>query len=465
MIRLNASAKVALFAAISGTAGLADSTEAQTNFDTFTPIPSSVAAGSLPEAAPFQLGNAAWTQQSIADRTTQLAAGQFNTGAWDMNTVNENGPSAGRFLFTVFETSQAGIQRLDRQTGTAQTIFQSPAPAPAPTSHVAFDASYWTPHGTFITAEENWGGQPNPYGRLFEVTTPLAAAPVAATHRNAVPRVSHEGIQFDANRNMYFIDELNGGSIYKFASTTPAAGSFFNAGQSSVLRVGDGNTPNATGASTFVPFTDANGAGLPGTVTVTDPNAITSVDGRATTDLAAFKGTDYQRPEDLQIQTLPSGQQLLYYTTTTTNEIYSLNLATGNVNVFANRNTIKAGTGVAVGSELTSPDNLAIDAEGNIYVIEDQPGGSADIWFGVDANRDGIAESLSRWATMSTAGAEPTGLYFDPFDPNVAYVNVQHPASGNDRTIQINAVPEPTSLAALSLAGLLGLRRRRRNVC
>ena len=29
-------------------------------------------------------------------------------------------------------------------------------------------------------------------------------------HRNVIPRVSHEGIQFDKEMNMYFIDELNG---------------------------------------------------------------------------------------------------------------------------------------------------------------------------------------------------------------------------------------------------------------
>ena len=57
---------------------------------------------------------------------------------------------------------------------------------------------------------------------------------------------------------------------------------------------------NATGAYAWVPFTDVNGAGLPGALTITDTRGITSVDGRNTTDLALFKGTDYQRPEDLQ---------------------------------------------------------------------------------------------------------------------------------------------------------------------
>ena len=76
-------------------------------------------------------------------------------------------------------------------------------------------------------------------------------------HANVVPRTSHEGIQFDKAGNMYFIDELNGGSLYKFTSAATVAAKiksgkadYFAAGQTFVLRVGDGNTPNATGAFT-----------------------------------------------------------------------------------------------------------------------------------------------------------------------------------------------------------------------
>ena len=270
-------------------------------------------------------------------------------------------------------------------------------------------------------------------------------------HQNAIARVSHEGLAFDKNNNLYYIDELNGGAIYRYNSATPNNGStYFSGGTNSVLRVGNGNTANATGAFSWVAFTDATGAALPGAVTITDPNGIRSVDGRATTDLAALRGTDYQRPEDLEIQTLANGDQVLYVATTTTNEVYSINLATNQIQTFVSRSTIDAATGLPVGNALTSPDNLAIDADGNIYVVEDQPGGVADIWFATDANRDGVAESLSRWATMSTAGAEPTGLFFDLGNPNVAYVNVQHPTGGVD-------VPDPDALAT---GGRLAQRRQ-----
>ncbi len=49
----------------------------------------------------------------------------------------------------------------------------------------------------------------------------------------------------------------------------------------------------------------------------------------------------------------------------------------------------------------------------------------------------GPAIGLGRWASNGTLGSEFTGLYFDPKDEGRAWVNIQHPASGNDRTIEI----------------------------
>jgi hypothetical protein len=431
-----------------------------TRFSDFAPLATS-AGPAVDESTPITFGNPVIQQWSIADRQAQLSMLTPNTGSWDMNTVNETGPHKGRYLFTVFETGQPGVQRHDLLTGETHTIWQSPAAG----TYTSFDAAYWTPWGTFVTAEESWSapgspGYPSRFGRFFELLNPLDApgifTPLTASsndgaafvHRNVIPRVSHEGLQFDKAGNMYFIDELNGGSIYRY---TPAASwaqissgraGYFAAGQTFVLRVGAGTTPDATGGYTWVPITNAVGAPLPGVAVITDPNGVTSVDGRATTDLAAFKGTDYQRPEDLQIQTL-KGAEYLYVTTTTTHEIYRLDLANQTISVFADRNTIDLATGLSVESALANPDNLAIDHEGNIYIIEDRNGGvDDDIWLAADLNEDGDlndpGEGIWRWATNGTPGSEFTGLYFDPTDKRRAWVNIQHPSSGNDRTIEIS---------------------------
>jgi secreted PhoX family phosphatase len=190
-----------------------------------------------------------------------------------------------------------------------------------------------------------------------------------------------------------------------------------------------------------VPFTDAYGAALPGALTITDVRGVTSVDARNTTNLAGFKGTDYQRPEDLQIKTV-GFKQYLYVATTTTNEVYRLDLLNRTISVFANRATTDLATGAAVGSAFASPDNLALDREGNIYIIEDRGGGvDNDIWFANDKNKDGdlldAGEGIGRWASNGTVGSEFTGLYFDPFNWRRAWVNIQHPDSDNDRTIEI----------------------------
>jgi len=427
-------------------------------FSDFTPLAAS-AGPTADETMPITFGNPAFEQRSVADRAAQLAAAVPNAGSWDMNTVNENGKQKGRFLFTVFETGQAGVQRHDLKTGTTETIWHALAAGDA----VSFDPSYWTPWGTFITAEESWetapAGSRSPYGRLFELRNPLDApaivGPLTANsndgaifvHQNVIPRTSHEGIQFDKDGNLYFIDELNGGCIYRYTPAAPMSkvkngkADYFAAGQTSVLRVGDGNTPNATGAFIWVPFTDASGAALPGAITITDVRGVTSVDARNTTDLAPFKGTDYQRPEDMQIKRV-GRTELLFVTTTTTHEVYAINLTGQTVGVFADRNTIDLATGLPVGSALANPDNLAIDHDGNIYIIEDRNGAvDDDIWFAQDLNHDGdltdAGEGIGRWASNGTPGSEFTGLYFDPRDKRRAWVNIQHPASGNDRTIEI----------------------------
>lgn len=426
-------------------------------------------------SAPYILAPG-WTQTVIANRTNQnaLVAGS-NSGNWDMVDSNQTGPDANRYLFMPFETGTGGVQRVDLWDTNYNTRTVTIV-APGTQGFVSGDASRWTPWGGYVTAEESWGTG-STKGRLFEVTNPTTAAANGGTfiQRAIIPRVSHEGLAFDANKSMYFVDELNGGSVYKYVSANPNAtngNDYFAAGQTFALNVGAGgqfegnNGPAITGASSWVAITDVNGGALAGISTVLGDNTI---DGRATANTLNL--TSFNRPEDLEIQNLANGDQLLYFTTTDSDNngvtsdgrgrVYSLNLTTGVTSLFADNTTIDSATGLAAGTPFSNPDNLAIGPDGTIYIVEDQDGGVENIWRTVDANHDGVAESMSVIATLRVQGAESTGMHFVG---DKIYVNVQHPASGNDMLVEITPVPEADTyammLAGLGLVGFMARRRR-----
>lgn len=424
-------------------AKMAQAAVADTHFAKFNALPGGIIAGSLPESAPFKFSSPGFSQVRIADRVSQLNHGEPNSGGWDMITANETGPDAGRYLFIPFETAEAGVQRIDLKTRLTRTLVQ-----PGTQGFTKGDASRWTPWGSYLTAEESWG-KGSTKGRLFELTNPTTATGVGDSsfvHRPIVPRVAHEGLAFDKENNLYFIDEFNGGGIYKYVPANPAAttgNEFFSAGQTFVLQVKGSDNVEPIGPFVWIPITDTTGGPIDGISVI---NANGTIDGRETAKV--LKGTGYQRPEDIEIKTLANGDQMLFVATTATHEVYSINLDSNEVKRFVSRDTLDESKGISVGTSLANPDNLAIDSAGNIYIVEDQPAGMADIWFARDDNNDGVAESLARWASLSTLGAEPTGLYFDKFDANVAYVNVQHPDSEIDSTIMISATPE-SNLASI----------------
>lgn len=417
-----------------------------------------------------------WTQTVIANRSNQIALGQGNSGNWDMIDSNHTGPDANRYLFMPFETSTGGVQRVDLWDTNYNTRTVTIV-APGTQGFVSGDASRWTPWGSYVTAEESWGTG-STKGRLFEVTNPTTAAANGGTfiQRSIIPRVSHEGLAFDANKSMYFVDELNGGSVYKYVSANPNAtngNDYFAAGQTFALKVGAGgqfegnNGPAITGTSSWVAITDVNGGAIAGVSTVL---ADGTIDGRVTADHASVLGTSFNRPEDMEIQNLANGDQLLYFATTDSDNngasadgrgrVYSINLTSGVTSLFADNTTIDSATGLPAGTPFSNPDNLAIGPDGTMYIIEDQDGGVENIWRTVDANKDGVAESMSVIATLRVKNAESTGMHFIGDE---IYVNVQHPSSGNDMLVQITPVPEAETYAMmLAGLGLVGFMARRR---
>ncbi len=445
-----------------------------TEFDNFTPMTGNTTPLNPGSATPYKLSSPNFSQVTIADRATQNSlVPNSNSGSWDMIDANETGVDAGRYLFMPFETNTGGVQRIDLADSNYNTRTTTIV-APGTQGFVSGDASRWTPWGGYLTAEESWGAG-STKGRMFEVTNPTTAAANTGTfvQRTVIPRVSHEGLAFDKNNNLYFVDELNGGSIYKYTSANPLAtngNDFFNAGQTFALKVQAGgqfegtntNAATLTGLATWEAITDVNGGALAGISTLLGDGTI---DGRVSADNLLVKGTGYNRPEDMEIQTLSNGNQFLYFTTTDSDNdsnssngygrVYSFDIENNEVKLFADSSTLDLGTGLSVGGEFKSPDNLAIDAEGNMYIVEDQNGGVEDVWFAMDADRDGVAESMSKWISLTTAGAESTGLYFDKFDPNKAYINVQHPTDGIDRTIMLTATPSAVRFLAQSGCSVL----------
>jgi len=75
-------------------------------------------------------------------------------------------------------------------------------------------------------------------------------------------------------------------------------------------------------------------------------------------------------------------------------------------------------------SGLNNPDNLALDNQGNVYVIEDN--GPGDIFIArVKSGNERVAQDVALFASLSDCAGEPTGFYFDR-DGKTAWVHVQH---------------------------------------
>jgi len=366
-----------------------------------------------------------------------------NASMWDMAAFDPSG----RYLFIPHETQWgAGASRYDMDTDQMVNLFagdMNGAQGDWSGDYGALDPATWTPAGTLLVAEE-WSGE----GRVFEVMNPMAdvasGATIVINELNGIPNVSVEGLQFSTDGSaLYFDDEDRSGSIYKFV---PSKKGDYTRGQTFVLVVdgfsGDvtanaGSFPNhnpaeRTGLASWVPMTDANGVAL----TAADPFDNATRGGRAAAD--ELGGTPYRRPEDIEVGRTKNGHDVVYFTATEELAVYSVEeLGRGKAMVrLAVDESFAKNVGYApTTGHLTSPDNLAQDALGNIYVIEDWPNGDnrgGDIWLLRDTDTDGVAESLDHFLSLQVKGAENTGMIFRPNHPTQFIVNVQHPESTGD---------------------------------
>lgn len=400
------------------------------------------------------------------------------TDLWDMNTQNEDGEQAGRFLYRTHETSPtpssnnpnpspSQVSVTDLETNATRVLAERP-------DWERFDGIVWSPQKTILAAEEvTKSTVPDPQvpqaqaGLVYEID-PESGAAVA---RPAVGSRSHEGMRFDPQGNLYGISETNrgrnssiepgepnsftGGFIYRFV---PDQRDDLSSGQLYALRVEE-PTGDRTGEARWVPL----------------PRAAVQVNSDAAA--AAAGATGYDRPEDVEIATSTGnnrdGANTLYVAITGEDRVLGIDLreprgGSEHLTTFVS-DYVRAG--VNAPADFDSPDNLALDRSGNLFITED-PGGNFpaktrgdDIWAATPdrgpqpdtAGQPGRAEETVRFATLTDCDAEPTGIYFKMTgrpgsdgtvnnSSETLFVNVQHRGGdGQDEAVAITQPEERTN--------------------
>lgn len=388
------------------------------------------------------LTNMAKIEADMEQSVVRAPGAGTSASMWDMVTFDDTG----EHIFIPHETPYgAGLTRYNIANDYAEVLFSGDNSGERDvdntwsTDYGAFDPATFTPYGTLLLGEE-WSGE----GRVMEVLNPYAApADIDVVEKQSFANISHEGIRFSRqfSDTVYYVDENKSGAIFKLVASDHR----FNSGQTFVLSVnafaGDASAYyNAdvnideirTGDAEWIALTDAKGK------TLTQQNPFENAAGFRAGRIAADEvgATPYGRPEDIEVGVLGNGNEVLYFTATSEQAIYSVEMNSRHsaiVREFASEaNTPKNLGFPATTGKINSPDNLAQDALGNIYVIEDAPNGSdvgGDIWFLRDANNDGITESVDHFMSIQVNGAEATGMVFNPAKPTQFVVSVQHPSS------------------------------------
>lgn len=367
----------------------------------FEPIAAS-ADGPWDPAAPWDIPEG-FTQELVSGEDALNIYDGGRDDWQDMNTVNETGKQAGRYLYRTHEVrgqAEGGaVSVVDLKTGETKILAQD-------ASWDALDGLVWTPWGTLLFAEEITDG------RLFEVfldpKDPMTA--LAVVDRPALGRLAHEGIEVGADGAVYVVDEFRGqregygGGIYKFV---PDSRGDLSSGSLYALKV-DG--PEGIGQGEWVGPIDPLNA------------------RQAGTDAG---GTGWNRPEDIE----RIGNTLYVAVTEGTyvngtqqfdGWVLAVELNSLEVSVFVKPGlNVPVETGGQTGFD--NPDNLAVSPDGKLVIVEDNV--PSDIWFASgDNDGDGLADEVALFASLNDPGAEGTGIYFGK-DPKTMYVNVQHSAA------------------------------------
>lgn len=360
------------------------------------------------DGTPYDDASADWTEpflipegysQSLVADETVLDIYPGADDLTDMNTVNETGQHAGRYLYRTHEVGENGsLSVIDLQTGAAKLLVQD-------ATWNRLDGLRWTPWGTLLFAEETTGG------RLFEVTLDPKDPTVATgvVERTEVGVMRHEGIEALADGTVFVIDELNGGSIYKFEPTRRGD---LSDGQLYALKL----TGLSDAAQLWNPATFGEKVGAFEWIPLDMDTVVTDTDAAAN----AVVATEFGRPEDVEVI-----GSTLYVANTSEDRVVAIDLNTQVLSTFVqagvNVPIENAGTGV---TGFNNPDNLAQGPDGNLWIVEDNY--LSDVWVTGKATANGTAGSVELFAALKDTGAEISGIYFGK-DPKTLYLNVQHP--------------------------------------
>ncbi len=393
----------------------------------FKKLESSANAADWNAEKPWKLPRG-FTQSVVSDESNLNIYPEGLDDWHDMNTVNETGKNAGRYMYRTHEVRLGNgnsiidgiggtVSVVDLKTGVTKILAQDQ-------SYTALDGIRWTPWGTLLFAEETAGG------RLFEIilNEDMTSAK-EIIDRPDVGRLAHEGIDIDKEGNIYIVDEHRGrtsgcngvvpcgGGIYKFVPN---------------------NYGDLSEGSLFILKVDAaDGLGNAEWVGPIDP-----LTARESGSFAG--GQSYQRPEDLEVigDTLyvaitegPQDTATEEGSLEFQSELYEGRVIAINLNKMTVRNFVKPGVNVAI--EIGKPgedghqtgfdsvDNLAEAPNGDLIMIEDNK--PSDIWFASRKTDElGASKSVKLFASLTDPDAEGTGIYFSPTDPKTLYVNIQH---------------------------------------
>jgi hypothetical protein len=405
-------------ACIGGLTSLNAQSEGPVGTFPFQPLATSAAcdtgaAGSFPFETPLVLPSG-YAQVVLARESD---AGTLSN--WDMNTLNESGPHAGRFLYRTHETDENGqVSVTDLETGDTRVLVER-------FDWNRMDGIVWTPWQTLLAAEEMRPGRtpstPDPEVPLAQAGLVYEVDPATgdAVPRPALGAKAHEGMRLDPQGNVYGISETappSGGYIFRFVPDRPAD---LSTGQLYALKIVSA-TANRTGEAVWVPL---------------DRDAV-QVDADAAATAAGATG--YGRPEDVEIATSTGntrgGSQILFVAITDEDRVLRIELRTpaaGPDTAFVSDYVVR---GVNAPSSFpfnafSNPDNLALDKNGNLFITEDvpSPGNLAagrDIWVALPAAGTGeMAAATVRFASVTVCRSEPTGVYFDR-NGQVLFVNI-----------------------------------------